>query len=105
MCTDKLKKEWKFINNITSGMKKNFDYEKNTGGSGGKEPTCQCRKDKRRRFDPWVVKIPWRRIWQPTPVFLPGEFHRQRNLAGYSPRGHKGSDKTKQLTHTHKRKY
>ena len=37
----------------------------------------QCRKP---RFDPWVQKIPWRREWQPTPVFLPGEFHGQRRL-------------------------
>ena len=37
------------------------------------------------RFDPWVRKIPWRREWQPTPVFLFGEFHRQRSLAGYNP--------------------
>ena len=36
-------------------------------------------------FDPWVRKIPWRRAWQLTPVFLPGEPHGQRNLAGYSP--------------------
>ena len=40
---------------------------------------------KRRRFDPWVGKIPWRRAWQPTPVFLPGASHGQRSLAGYSP--------------------
>ena len=33
--------------------------------------------------------MPWRRKWQPTPVFLPGEFHGQRSLAGYSPWGHK----------------
>ena len=37
------------------------------------------------RFDPWVGRIPWDRKWQPTPVFLPGEFHGQRSLAGYSP--------------------
>ena len=37
-------------------------------------------------FDPWVVKIPWRRTWQPTPVFLPGKSHGQRSLDGYSPR-------------------
>ena len=49
-------------------------------------------------FDPWVRKIPWRREWLPTPVFLPGEFHRQRRLAGYSPWGHKESDTTEQLT-------
>ena len=36
-------------------------------------------------FDPWVRKIPWRRKWQPTPVFLPGESHGQRSLVGYSP--------------------
>ena len=40
-------------------------------------------------LDPWVGKIPWRRAWQPTPVFLPGESHGQRSLAGYSPRGRK----------------
>ena len=56
------------------------------GGSDGKESACQCR---RHRFDPWVRKIPWRREWQPTPVFLPGEFHGKRSLAGYSPWGHK----------------
>ena len=43
------------------------------GGTSGKEPACQCRRGKRRGFDPWVRKIPWRRAWQPTPVFLPGE--------------------------------
>ena len=43
---------------------------------------------------PWVGKIPWRREWQPTPVFLPGESHGQRSLMGYSPRGHKESDMT-----------
>ena len=38
-------------------------------------------------FNPWVGKIPWRRAWQPTPVFLPGKSHGQRSLAGYSPWG------------------
>ena len=42
-------------------------------------------------FDPWVRKIPWRREWEPTPVFLPGELHGQRSLAGYSLWGHKES--------------
>ena len=37
-------------------------------------------------FDSWIRKIAWRRKWQPTPVFLPGESHEQRSLAGYSPR-------------------
>ena len=40
-------------------------------------------------FDPWVGKIPWRREWLPTLVFLPGEFHGHRSLEGYSPWGHK----------------
>ena len=40
---------------------------------------------KRRKFNPWVRKIPWIKAWQPTPVFLPGESHGQRSLAGYSP--------------------
>ena len=52
----------------------------------GKESTCQRRSH---RFDPWVGKIPWRRAWQPTPVFLPRESYGQRSLTGYSPWGHK----------------
>ena len=40
------------------------------GGLSGKEPTCQLRRHKRRGFNSWVGKIPWRRVWQPTPVFL-----------------------------------
>ena len=46
---------------------------------------------------PWVRKIPWRREWQPTPVFLLGESHGQRRLVGYSPWGHKESGTTEQL--------
>ena len=49
----------------------------------------------------WVRKIPWRRKWQLTLVFLPGKSHGQRSLVGYSPRGHKESDTSEQLTHTH----
>ena len=45
-------------------------------GTSGKEPTCQCRRHKRCKFNPWVWKMPWRRAWQPTWVFLPGESHR-----------------------------
>ena len=51
----------------------------------------QCQKP---GFDPWVSKIPWRREWVPTPVFLSGESHGQRSLAGYSPRGRKELDTT-----------
>ena len=65
----------------------------------------QCRSSRRRQgFDPWVGKIPWRRKWQPTPVFLPGESHGWRNLAGYSPWGRKEADTTEATQHacTHK---
>ena len=55
------------------------------GCASGKELTCQSRKHKGRGFDPWVRKIPWRRAWQSTPVFLPGESHGQRSLADYGP--------------------
>ena len=48
--------------------------------------------------NPWIGKILWRRTWQPTPVFLLGEFHGQSSLEGYSPRGHKESDTTEQVT-------
>ena len=57
------------------------------GGASGKESACQCRRHKRYGFDPWVGKIPWRRAWQPTLVFLPGEPHGQKCLVGYSPWG------------------
>ena len=64
---------------------------------------CQCRRCKRCRFDPWVGKMPWRRKWHPTPIFLPGTSHAQRSLVGYSPRGCKESDATERLsTQPHK---
>ena len=58
----------------------------------GKESACHCR---RCRLDPWVRKMPWRRKWQPTPVFLSREFHGQGSLAW----GHRESDTTEQVTH------
>ena len=54
------------------------------GGSVVKESACQCRRHRRYGFNPWVRKIPWRRKWQPTPVFLPGESSGKRSLGGYS---------------------
>ena len=63
-------------------------------GTSCKEPACQCRRQKKHGFDPWVEKIPWWRAWQPTPVFLPGESYGQRSLVGYSPQGYKESDTT-----------
>ena len=50
------------------------------------------------RFDPWVRKIPWRKKWLPTPGFLPGDFHGQRSLVGYSPWSRKKLDTTERLT-------
>ena len=60
----------------------------------GKEFICQCR---RHGFDPWVGKVPWRRKWQPTPVFLPGKSHGQRGWVGYSPWDHKELDTSERL--------
>ena len=55
---------------------------------------CRCRSHRRHGFDPWVRKIPWRRKWQPTPVFFPGESYGQRSLVGYSPQCCQESDTT-----------
>ena len=57
-----------------------------------------CRQCGRLRFDPWVGKIPWKREWLPTPVFLSVESHGQRRLAGYSPWDHKESETAERLT-------
>ena len=64
------------------------------GWLSGKESACQCRRLKRCGFDPWIRKIPWRRKWELTPVFLPGKSHGQKSQAGYSPWGLKESDNT-----------
>ena len=71
------------------------------GGSSGlkkKKSACQCRR-KRHRFDPQVRKISWRRAWQATPVFLPGESHGQRSLAGQNQQGCKESGTTEAAQH------
>ena len=71
-------------------------------GSNGKESACSV-------GDPGSIlglgSSPGGRNWQPTPVFFSREFHGQRSLAGYSPWGHKESNTTEQLTHTHIKKY
>ena len=63
------------------------------GGASGKEQAYNAGDIVRHGFDPWVRKIPWRRKWQPTLVFLPGKSHGQ-SLAGYSPSGFKELDTT-----------
>ena len=64
------------------------------GGARGKEPACQCWRHERCGFNAWTGKIPWRRKWQPTPVFSPGESHGQRILVGYRPWGLRESHTT-----------
>ena len=66
-----------------------FDQPPGFPGGSGKESACQYRRCRRWGLSPRVRKIPWRRKWQPTLVFLTGEFYGQRNLAGYSPWSHK----------------
>ena len=70
------------------------------GGSVKKNSTCPCTRCQRcdSEKNSWVGKIPWRRKWQPPPVFLPGKFPGQRSLAGYSPWGHKELDTTERLS-------
>ena len=75
--------------------------------------SCPCRRQKKHRFNPWVKKIPWRRKWPLTLVFLPGKSHGHRRLMGYSPWGQKELDMTEHIgikhsknilhicTHTH----
>ena len=65
------------------------------GDSDGKESACS---EGDQGFSLWVGRIPWRREWQPTPVFLPGESRGQRSLEGYNEWGHKESDMTERLT-------
>ena len=71
------------------------NYCKTCYGSDGKEFACNAGD---LGLIPGLGRIPWRMEWQPTPVFLPGEFHEQRSLAGYSSWGCRDSDMTEQLT-------
>ena len=70
------------------------------GDTSGKAHACQCRRYKRRGLHPWVGKIPWRRKWQPTAVFLPGESHGKRSLAGYCPWDRRELSMTEATQHT-----
>ena len=66
---------------------------------GVKDPPASA-GDMRCEFHPWVANLPWRRAWQPTPVFLPEESHGQKSLVSPSPWGCKELDMTERLTHT-----
>ena len=70
------------------------------GGASVNESACKWKRCRRRGSHSQVRTVPWRRGWQPTPVFLPGESHGQWSLVGYRPRDHKGLDMT---AHTHQR--
>ena len=75
------------------------------GGASGKEPACKCRRHERHGFDPWGRKFPWRKKWQPAPVFSPGEFHGQRSpgrLQSMQSRGvgHDGAEHRGQIGQT-----
>ena len=64
---------WATVNGVPKSRTR-LSTAQHPSGSASKQPTCQCRRHKRHGFDPWIGKIPWRRAWQPTPVFLPGKF-------------------------------
>ena len=74
---------------LVKELKANCQDRAFPGGAGGKESVCQCKRHKGLGLNPWVGKIPWRREWQPTLVFLPGKSHGQRSLVGYSSWGPK----------------
>ena len=70
------------------------------GGSEVKNLPANAGDTRDKGFDLWVGKLPQRRKWQPTPVFLPGKFQGERRLAGYRPWGLKESDTTEWLSTT-----
>ena len=76
----------------------NFVYTSKRVFPGSSASKKICLERRRPWFDSWVEKIPWRKDRLPTPVFLPGEFHEQRSLAGYSPWGRKDLDLTEWLS-------
>ena len=59
---------------------------------------AECLQCERPGFNPWVRKMPWKKKWQPTPVFLLGKSHGQRSLVGYSSCGCKELDMTERLS-------
>ena len=82
---------------LSMGFSRQEYWSEVPSGTSGKENPCQCRRLKRHRFDPWIRNIRWRRAWQTTPIFLPGESHGQRSLVGCSPWGREESDTTERL--------
>ena len=92
----------KIKNSSFSQMLKSIKPERGfLGGASGKEPACQCSRHKRHRFNPRFEKTPWRKAWQLTPVFLPGESHGQRSWQATVCRVTRSQTQLKQL-HTGK---
>ena len=92
---------WNILSGVWKKKKRHeaVDHRGFPGGTRDKEPACQCRRHKRCKFSPWIRMIPWRRAWQPTPIFLPGKSHGQRSPVGYSPGDHKELDITEAAQH------
>ena len=82
---------WTILEDVQYPLQIRFGFT--SGGTSGKEPSCQCRRLKRHGFNLWVSKIPWSRKWEPTPVF-----HGQRSLTSYNPWGCKQLDTTSPLS-------
>ena len=85
------------ISSLTCPEKESIIYLRELPRRLSKESADQCRRQEI-WFSPWVGKIPWRRKWQTTPVFLPGELHRQWILVGYCLYGRKELDMTEKLS-------
>ena len=88
---------WKEGSRVREGTYVHLWLRSFPDGSAGKESPCSAKRHRRCRFDPLVRKIPWRRKWQPTLVFLPGESHGWWSLMGYHLWNHKESDTTERL--------
>ena len=84
---------------ILLSTSENFLTKGFPGGASCKEPTCQRRRHKRGRFNPSVRMMPWKRAQKPTPILLVGESYGERSLVGYSPQGHKDSERTDVTEH------
>ena len=79
------KKDNRLLRKVTDiSLQEDIAVVKNPPANAGDLGDRRHRRHRRHRYCPWVRKIPWRRKWQPTPVFLPGESYVQRSLVGYS---------------------
>ena len=91
----------KFVIQLKNVKKSNLTHSGASQVAQGQRVHLPSGRRRSCRFKPWVRKIPWRRKWQPAPVFLPEKSHGQTDLEGYSPWGRKESDMTERLNHHH----